>query len=57
MMSKKRTDDEVVEYVLEMRRTGNLCKIENEDNGTNRQPSIICSMGLKLKSPQNSNQD
>jgi hypothetical protein len=49
MLSKKRTDYDIVDYVLELRRTGNLCKVDTEDNGVNKQPSIICSMGIKKK--------
>lgn len=37
--------EDIVEQVLELRRTGNLCRIA-EDTNTHRDPQIICSMGL-----------
>ena len=43
--SGKTSSDEIVEYVLEMRRTGMLCRIEEESN-QNKENTIICSMGL-----------
>lgn len=48
MLNAKKRPDEIVEYILEMRRTGNFCNIPNEDFEENRDPSIICSMGLKF---------
>lgn len=48
MLNSKKSADEIVEYVLEMRRTGNFCNIPKEDLEENRDPSIICSMGLKF---------
>lgn len=49
MLSSRKTSDEIVDYVLEMRRTGNLCNVPKEETEANREPSIICSMGLKFK--------
>ncbi len=40
------TSDDVVESVLEMRSTGNLCRID-EEKGKSKDPSIICSMGIR----------
>ena len=45
MMRGRTSNDDIVEYVLELQRTNNLCKIE-EDLIQTRTPSIICSMGL-----------
>lgn len=45
--SGKTSSDDIVEYVLEMRRTGSLCRVE-EENAQNKENTIICSMGLKL---------
>lgn len=49
MMNQRRNDDEIVEYVLEMRRNGTLCNIPTEDMRDNRDPQIVCSMGLKYE--------
>lgn len=43
--SGKTAIDDIVEYVLEMRRTGTLCRIEKE-TGQHKENTIICSMGL-----------
>lgn len=45
--SGKTSSNDIVEYVLEMRRTGSLCRVE-EENAQNKENTIICSMGLKL---------
>lgn len=47
MLSARKTQEEIVEYVLELRRVGDLCNIPREDFDDNRDPSIICSLGLK----------
>lgn len=44
--SSKTASDDIVEYVLEMRKNGSLCRVE-EDLSTNKENTIICSMGLK----------
>ena len=41
--------DEIVECVLEMRKNFSLCRID-EDKSKHKEPSIICSMGLKYQS-------
>ena len=47
-MLRTSSDDDIVEYVLDMRKSGNLCRID--DNKINhKDPSIICSMGLKYE--------
>lgn len=48
-MLKNSTSDDIVECVLEMRRNLSFCRIE-EDKGINKEPAIICSMGLKHQS-------
>jgi SNF2 family DNA or RNA helicase len=45
--SNRTSSDDIVEYVLEMRRTGALCRIEEETN-EHKENTIICSMGLKF---------
>lgn len=47
-MLRTATSDEIVEYVLELRKDGNLCRME-EDSASNKDPEIICSMGLKYE--------
>lgn len=49
MLNAKKTPDEIVDYILEMRRTGNFCNIPKEEFDENRDPAIICSMGLRYK--------
>ncbi|MCD8203353.1 MAG: hypothetical protein LUD48_06905, partial [Prevotella sp.] len=39
------TVDDIVDYILELRKSGNFCRVE-EDSNTNRDPQIICSMGI-----------
>ena len=46
MMRSRVSNDEIVDYVLELLRTGNLCKVE-EDQLQSNTPSIICSMGIR----------
>ena len=48
-MLRTNTSDEIVEYVLEMRKNMNLCRID-EERDNHKDPVIICSMGLKQKS-------
>ena len=40
------TSDDIVESILEMRSTGNLCRID-EDKVKTKDPSVICSMGIR----------
>lgn len=39
--------DNIVEYVLDMRRNGSLCRKDDNATTSNREAAIICSMGLK----------
>lgn len=45
-MLRTNTSDEIVEYVLEMRKNMTLCRIDEERN-IHKDPVIICSMGLR----------
>ncbi|MCD8297539.1 MAG: SWF/SNF helicase family protein [Prevotella sp.] len=45
LRSNSATIDDVVDYILELRKSGNFCRVE-EDSNTNRDPQIICSMGI-----------
>ena len=45
-MLRSGTADDTVETVLEMHKNGTLCRID-EDHNKHKDPSIICSMGLK----------
>lgn len=49
MLNAKKSVEEIVDYILEMRRTANFCNIPRENPDENRDPVIICSMGLKFK--------
>lgn len=44
-MLRNSNKDDIVECVLDMRQNGNLCKVSEER--THKDPTIICSMGLK----------
>ena len=46
MLRNKTTDYDIVDFVLEMRENGNLCRID-EDRDKHKDPTIICSMGIK----------
>lgn len=48
-MLRNSNSDEIVECVLEMRKIFSLCRID-EDKSKRKEPSIICSMGLKYQS-------
>lgn len=45
-MLRTSTNDDIVESILEMHKNGTLCRID-EDRNKQKDPSIICSMGLK----------
>lgn len=45
-MLRNGTNDDIVETVLEMHQNGTLCRID-EDRNKQKDPTIICSMGLK----------
>ena len=45
-MLRTSTNDDTVESVLEMHKNGTLCRID-EDRNKHKDPTIICSMGLR----------
>lgn len=45
-MLRTSTSDDIVDCVLEMRKNFNFCRVE-EDSNSHKEPSIICSMGIK----------
>ena len=45
-MLRSSTNDDTVESVLEMHKNGTLCRID-EDRNKHKDPTIICSMGLR----------
>lgn len=47
-MLRTSTSDDIVDCVLEMRKNFTLCRID-EDKSKQKEPSIICSMGLKYQ--------
>ncbi len=47
--SGRAADDDIVAYVLELRRNGQLCIITDEDS-EKKENQIICSMGLRYES-------
>ena len=46
MMRTSNTHDDIVDAVIEMYENGNLCRVD-EDKTKHKDPTIICSMGLK----------
>lgn len=46
MLRRNQNNDDIVQYVLDLRKSGALCRLPVEDN-TNREPVIVCSLGLK----------
>lgn len=47
--SGRTADDDIVDYVLELRRNGQLCVIADDEAET-KENQIICSMGLRYES-------
>lgn len=45
-MLRNNSQDDIVEYILEMHKNGTLCRID-EDRNKQKEPTIICSMGLR----------
>ena len=48
MRSNNTSHDDIVDTVIEMYENGNLCRID-EDKNKHKDPTIICSMGLKAE--------
>jgi len=45
-MLRTSTAEDIIDTILDMHKNGNLCRID-EDKNKHKDPSIICSMGLK----------
>ena len=48
MRSNTTSHDDIVDTIIEMYENGNLCRID-EDKNKHKDPTIICSMGLKAE--------
>lgn len=46
MLRRNRNNDEIVQYVLDLRKNGALCRLPVEENA-HRDPVIVCSLGMK----------
>ena len=46
MLRRNQNNDEIVQYVLDLRKNGALCRLPVEDNA-HRDPVIVCSLGMK----------
>lgn len=46
MLRRNQNNDEIVQYVLDLCKNGTLCRLPVEEN-TNRDPVIVCSLGMK----------
>lgn len=46
MLRRNQDNDEIVQYVLDLRRNNALCRVPVEEN-INRDPIIVCSMGMR----------
>lgn len=44
---RNNSNEDIIDTILELFENGNLCRID--DNNTQKEPSIICSMGLKYE--------
>lgn len=48
MLRRNQSNDEIVQYVLDLRKSGALCRLPVEEN-TRRDPAIVCSLGMKYE--------
>lgn len=46
MLRRNQRQEDIVDYVLELRRAGNLCRKPEQENQS-KDPTIICSMGMR----------
>ncbi|MBQ9466718.1 MAG: helicase [Muribaculaceae bacterium] len=46
MLRRRASADDIVDYVLMLRREGNLCR-QPAEGGDSREPVIVCSMGMR----------
>jgi superfamily II DNA or RNA helicase len=52
MLRRNNQPSDIVDYVIELRKAGNLCRIA-EDASEHKDPTIICSMGLRTDKKNN----
>ncbi len=45
MLRRNQNNDEIVQYVIELRKNNALCRLPVEEN-THREPQIVCSLGM-----------
>lgn len=48
MLRRNQNNDEIVQYVIDLRKNGALCRLPVEEN-TNREPIIVCSLGMRYE--------
>lgn len=48
MLRRNQNNDEIVQYVLDLRKNGALCRLPVEGN-YHREPVIVCSLGMQYK--------
>jgi hypothetical protein len=46
ILRRNNQPSDIVDYVIELRKTGNLCRVA-EDTDKHKDPTVICSMGLR----------
>lgn len=46
MLRRNQDNDEIVRYVIDLRKNGALCRLPIEEN-QHKEPTIVCSMGLR----------
>lgn len=46
MLRRNQDNDEIVQYVVDLRKNGALCRLPIEEN-QHKEPTIVCSMGLR----------
>lgn len=51
MLRRNMSDEDIVQYVLDLRKSNTLCHIPNDENDSH-DPEVICSMGL-VNNPEN----
>ncbi len=49
MLRRNQDNDEIVQYVIELRKNNALCRLPVEEN-TYRDPQIVCSLGMRYNS-------
>lgn len=48
MLRRNQNNDEIVKYVIDLRKNGALCRLPVEEN-INREPAIVCSLGMRYE--------